>query len=282
MALFRPKTPLDLQRRPRLGFVDNLLTRPLVRGIEMLAGRVDMEGFSDGRVTELLAAGELDIALVPSIEVILHPDYTVIPTVCVGTFGGGGVAILCSKVLPTEIQSLLLDRDGWSLESLLRILLPRQGLSSAQLIRGNSALDETSYSFAADPSQAFLLTGIAALKTQNLHFAWTWDVLHAWRTYTNTPFVLWVWAVRPRVDLQGLDKELNSLLVRNLAKITELAAEESQRADIDAGIFTGLYTKVMHYTLDTPYMTGLRRFAKEACDARLAPGQAPIRPYVSR
>lgn len=282
MALFSAKSPSTRPKRLKIGFVDHLLTRPLVRGIEQLGGRVDVEGHPNEEVATALAKGDLDVALVSSMEVLKHPEYTILPTVCVGTFGGSGVAVLCSKVLPTEIQTVVLDGNAQVVVPLVEVLLPRQVMIRPQLVQGDASMDEGSYDFVSDPEQAFLLTGVGALKLQRGDFFWTWDVLQAWKAYVSLPFVLWVWAVRPRVDLLGLDGELNSLLVGNLSRIDEMAEEESQRTGIEKDLFKTLYRKSMHYTLDNLFMAGLRRFAKEACDAGLVPGQAPIRAYTSK
>ncbi len=278
MALTLPRT-----KRVRMGFIDNVLSRPLVRGVEVLGARADIHGVANAEVAPALAAGTLDLALVPSIEVIRHPEYLIVPTICVGSFGGGGVAALCANVLPTEIQTVLLDREAEPLEPLLEVLLPRQVMIRPQLIRSDRPIEEAILESAAgDPTQAYLFTGLGAVKAAQGGFVWRWDLMHAWKAYTSMPFVLMVWAVRPRVDLRGLDGELTSVLVGNMAKIDDLAAEESRRSGLDRELFKKYYTKAMHYTLDNLFMGGLRRFAKEVADAKLVPGQAFIRPYTSR
>jgi len=282
MALFS-RTPKPVRpQRIRLGFVANLLTRPLVRGIEQLVQRADIEGFAGSEIGEALASDRLDAALVPSLEALRHPEYTVLPTVCVGTFGGGGVAVLCSKVLPTEIQAVCLDGEGQALAPLLEVLLPRQVMIRPSLVEGTPAMNERGFEFESDTGHAYLLSGAAAFDPPRETFCWTWDLMRAWKSYTSLPFVLWVWAVRPGVDLRGLDLELNSLFVGNLSQLDAMALEESKRTGVDKDVFKIFYSKVMHYTFENIFMAGLRRFSKEASDAGLVPGQAPIRAYASR
>src|SRR5213078_237853 len=66
----------------RLGAVSYLNTRPLVEG---LAGRPDVALRFDvpARCADLVAAGQVDLGLVPIIEYARHDDYAVVPDVSI-------------------------------------------------------------------------------------------------------------------------------------------------------------------------------------------------------
>jgi chorismate dehydratase len=283
MAWFKSRKRVEEKREVRVGFVDTFLTRPLVRGIEYLVRRADIRAFDAAAIGRALAEGEVDVALVPSAEVVAHPEYRIVPTVCAGTFGGGGLAVLCSKMLPTEVQSVVMDREGHALEGLLEVLLPRQVMIRPRIEHTETLVAELGPEAFSDPTRAFLFTGSCSLRIpQHEGFYWTWDVMQAWKKYTSLPFVFWLWAVRPNADLQGLESELSSLLVGNLSRLDEFCGEQALLEKTEKEILKKLYSKVMHYTLDNLFLAGLRRYAKELSDAGVTQGQAPIRPYSSR
>ena len=70
----------------RLGAVDYLNVRPLVHGLEGsadIALRFDVPSVC----AALLAAGEIDLGMVPSITLLDRPGDRVVPGVCIGSDG---------------------------------------------------------------------------------------------------------------------------------------------------------------------------------------------------
>ncbi len=93
----------------RIGAVTYLNSKPLIEGLSELLPEAELSLDYPSRLAEDLAAGFLDVALVPSIEVFRHADYEIISDACVATHGPVMSVKLYSRVPLGEIQSLALD-----------------------------------------------------------------------------------------------------------------------------------------------------------------------------
>ena len=62
----------------RIGAVNYLNTKPLVYGLSARLPSAAIVFDLPSRLADQLAAGELDIALVPSIELAEHPEWTIV------------------------------------------------------------------------------------------------------------------------------------------------------------------------------------------------------------
>src|ERR1700683_2381713 len=108
------------QRRIRVGAVSYLNTKPLVYGLERLAPPAELGLDVPSRLAEQLAAGQLDVALIPSIEFFQDPCYTVVSDACIGCRGPVLSVKLSSRVAPHEIRTLALDEGSRTSVALIR------------------------------------------------------------------------------------------------------------------------------------------------------------------
>src|SRR5580658_9748527 len=74
-------------RTVRVGAVAYLNSKPLVEGLADLLPEAELSLDYPSRLAEDLEAGQLDVALVPSIEVLRHPEYEIVSDACVATRG---------------------------------------------------------------------------------------------------------------------------------------------------------------------------------------------------
>ncbi|MFT7640921.1 MAG: chorismate dehydratase, partial [Pirellulaceae bacterium] len=71
----------------RVGAVSYLNTKPLVYQFERLAPHAELIFDLPSRLADSLDSGELDVALIPSIEFFRQPDYTIVSDACIGCRG---------------------------------------------------------------------------------------------------------------------------------------------------------------------------------------------------
>src|SRR5436190_24366731 len=71
----------------RIGAVSYLNTKPLVYRLAELAPQHELVFDLPSRLADDLAAGRLDVALIPSIEYFQHPDYTIVSDACIACRG---------------------------------------------------------------------------------------------------------------------------------------------------------------------------------------------------
>src|ERR1700722_10190163 len=107
----------------RIGAVAYLNSKPLIEGLADLLPEAELSLDYPSRLAEDLEAGQLDVALVPSIEVLRHPEYEIISDACVATRGPVMSVKLYSRVALGEIQTLSLDAGSRTSVALTRIML---------------------------------------------------------------------------------------------------------------------------------------------------------------
>ena len=115
----------------RVGIVNYLNSRPLAWSF--LRGEVGTDIHArflpPAQVADLLATGDLEVGLIPSIEVQRIPGLTVLPGLCVAATREVRSVLLLSRCPVHQIQRLALDENSRTSATLVRILL-RETLGS--------------------------------------------------------------------------------------------------------------------------------------------------------
>ena len=174
-----------------------LIPNPSSRGLADLLPEAELSLDYPSRLAEDLEAGQLDVALVPSIEVLRHPDYEIVSDACVATRGPVMSVKLYSRVPMGAIQIAALDAGSRTSAALTRIMLAeRFGVASrlgAAAVRAFVRLRPR--------TDAVLLIGDRAMHAPAERFAATWDLGEEWLRWTGLPFVFAVWAAKGGTDL---------------------------------------------------------------------------------
>ena len=89
----------------RLGAVSYLNTKPLVLGLENRLPEAELRFDLPSRLADQLNAGELDVALIPSIEYLRSADaYQIVSNACIACRGPVWSVRLLSRVPVPEIK----------------------------------------------------------------------------------------------------------------------------------------------------------------------------------
>ena len=107
----------------RIGAVNYLNSKPLIEGLAELLPEAELTLDYPSRLADDLQAGRLDVALVPSIEVLRHPNYEVVSDACVATRGPVMSVKMYSRVPFGMIRTLALDAGSRTSAALVRIML---------------------------------------------------------------------------------------------------------------------------------------------------------------
>jgi len=110
----------------RVGAVSYLNTKPLVYGMEEHADEIDLCFDLPSRLADRLNSGDLDVALIPSIEAVASSNYTILSDACIGCRGPVWSVKLLSRVRASEIKTLSLDEGSRTSRILGRIILSEQ------------------------------------------------------------------------------------------------------------------------------------------------------------
>ncbi len=259
----------------RVGAVSYLNAKPLYYRLEDRAPEgVVLSMDLPSRLASRLASGDLDLALIPSVEYLrgASSGYEILPGFAIAARGPVRSVKLFSRVPLDRIDRLALDEGSRTSQVLTRVWLDaRHGVRPStieSLPMGVSALEST--------ADAVLVIGDRAMKVPDAPFHAVVDLAEAWQGLTGLPFVFALWVVRPGVDLGDLPEVLAGCRADGLAHADELAAAFGPRLGLDPVACHEYLTRVLSYDLGEPEIAGLRRFARMAADRGLAPQGAEL------
>ncbi len=250
----------------RVGAVNYLNTKPLIYGLERRAPYAELVLDYPSRLADDLAAGRLDVALIPSIEFFQEPAYTIVSDACIGCRGPVLSVKLFSRVPMNQIRSLALDEGSRTSASLTKILLhERLGLTpKLEPLPVESSLDAT----AAD---AILLIGDRAMHSPAGKFAEVWDLGDEWCRWAELPFVFAMWTARAGSDLGALEVALAEARDDGLAHLDEIAAREAAPLGLTRPQCVSYLRDNLHFYLGPREQRGLDLFYRHAVKLGLAP-----------
>ncbi len=173
----------------RLGAVSYLNVRPLVFGLERRDG-VSLRFDVPSECARLLAAGEIDLGMVPSITYLDRPHDRIVPGVCIGSDGPVASVALYTKKPLADVRKIALDTSSRTSATLTRILCARRFNIAPAFVP--HAPDLAAMLATAD---AALLIGDPALFADHASLGATKIDLGAeWTSMTGLPFVWAFWS----------------------------------------------------------------------------------------
>ena len=250
----------------RIGAVNYLNTKPLIYELESLAPSADLILDVPSALADRLAAGELDVALIPVIEYFRAGGYSVVPDISIASRGPVLSVTLFSKVPWSGIRTVALDEGSRTSAALAQILL-RKRHGVAPEIR---PLPMTQHAEDVD-ADAVLLIGDRAMRACLPGFAYAYDLGQEWHDWTSLPFVYAVWAVREGVELGSVAEALVEAKRRGQANIGPIAAREAPLLGLDAGFCRRYLDNIIRFDLGPREQAGLHHYYMLACDLGLAP-----------
>lgn len=250
--------------RPKIGAVSYLNTKPLVAGLADEARDFELIFDLPSRLADRLAAADLDVALIPVIEAITHPEYTVVSDACIACRGPVWSVKLMSRLPAEEIQTLALDVGSRTSRILTRIFLAKQFGIRPQI--EPLSMEQRWYE---SPTDAALIIGDRAMKAEHDAFPHVWDLGEAWFQWTNRPFVFAVWAARPGADLDRIDGLLSAARDRGLKQLDRIADAEAGKYRLSHDECTRYLNHYLHFHLGAEEKSGMDLYFKYASELSL-------------
>jgi chorismate dehydratase len=244
----------------RVGIVNFLNSKPLAWGF-LKGHHADLFAPSyhpPALVARLLGQGNLDIGLIPSIEVQRIPNLRVLPDMCVAARHEVRSVLLVSRGPVEEIRRVALDQNSRTSATLVRILLrERYGLDPEYL---HERPDPERMLGEAD---AALIIGDPALHVDRERYHII-DLAAEWHELTGLPFVFAVWAVRPEVEIPDLPFYFKSSLRYGLSSLDTLVRESAAELDLDTSEVRSYLTENLSFFLRREEIEGLEEFYRRA------------------
>ena len=247
------------KRTTRIGAVSYLNTKPLVYGLAERLPQAEISYDLPSRLADDLAAGRLDVALIPSIEYLKNRDCMIISDACIACHGPVLSVKLLSRVPMSRIGSLALDEGSRTSAVLARILLKeRYQLNPIlELLPIGSSVEQTA-------TDAVLVIGDRAIAPAMSEFVEQWDLGEEWCRWAARPFVFAMWVARPGLMLNGVEQALSAARDTGLAHLPEIAAHEAQFVPLSPPQCLSYLRDNLHFCLGPKERGGLDLFFRHA------------------
>jgi chorismate dehydratase len=244
----------------KFGMHDFLNAQPLLIPLREKEDRlgVTMVTGSPADLAGQLKAGQLDLAMIPSIEYLKNPQaYRLLPGIAVASRGPVSTVLFVSQKPLEEVQSVALDARSRTSAALLQVLF-------GEVFPWNVFLETCD----PDPVEmlkdhdASLIIGDPAFRVRasfpNLHI---YDLSELWFEQTGKTFVHAVVAVRQDIELdQQFLVTVQEAKGEGMAQIESIAEVESKKSGIATEICRDYLENKIIYNLGKEELLGLQHF----------------------
>ena len=262
----------------RIGAVGFLNASPLAYGLDRdprVSLRLDLPSVCAG----LLHAGEIDLGLVPAIELLRGSvNYDLVPGLAIACEGAVNSVALFTRLPVTQVRRLALDVSSRSSVGLVRVLCRHHWGIEPEFV--DAAPDLASM---LDNADAALMIGDPALDApwQSLGVSKI-DLGESWQAFTGLPFVFAAWVARPGVVTPELIDTLHAARRAGQAAIPALALAEAAGDAVRASRLERYLRQNIRYDLDERALCGLSRYLVLAKVDGLAPRRPDVLETIDR
>lgn len=253
----------------RIGAVSYLNTKPLIYGLRSALPECELFLDLPSRLAERLAAGELDVALIPSVEFLREGRFSIVTDACIACRGPVRSVRLLFRKPPAQVRRLALDVGSRTSAALAQILLNKRYGIRPELV---SLPLETSFNdIAAD---AILVIGDRAMKIPPSRYVAMWDLGQQWTEQTSLPFVFAMWATGSEDIPAVVCEALRSARDEGLKHLTSIVAAEAPRHGLSEDDCLRYFRQQLHFVLGPSERQGLDLFRQYATELGLLPESA--------
>ena len=255
-----------MRTKIRVGAVSYLNTRPLVFGLEQGVGedRIELSYAVPARLADQMLAGDLDIALMPVIELARMPDLEIVPGIAIGTSGPSRSVLLVSRKPIEQVESIALDVESRTSNALVQVLCNRVWRIAPVFAAGLHGLDE-----ALLECDAAVQIGDKALFADPPAGTTVYDLGGVWSAATAMPFVFAAWFARPGSVDREVYEALHESKRLGARAIGPIAEDYTWRGCQYPQLSKDYLEKNIRFRLGSPELDALRSFFAAAAELGL-------------
>ena len=258
----KERSSLHPDSRPlKVGAVSYLNTKPLVYRLTELAPGIELIFDVPSRLADQLTAGQLDVALIPSIAYLRSTTYQIVSNACIACQGPVLSVKLLSRRPLSQIRTLALDEGSRTSAVLVRILLARRFGLTPEIQPLPLGADEQNCS-----ADAVLLIGDRAIHAAEAGVVEQWDLGAEWCRWSGLPFVFAMWVGRQASDLSELAVALAAARDAGVAHLPEIAHHAAPGVGLSTEQTLTYLRDNLHFYLGPQELRGLdlyRQYASE-------------------
>jgi len=304
----RPQKPpllywdLQVTSRPvtklRISIVQYLNTAPLVWGFTNgpLHGKYDLSFTVPSQCSEDLRTGRADVAIIPAIEYQRIDDLVILPDMAIASKKQVRSLLIVSKKPIEQVKRFALDRSSRSTQALTRILCAEKWKIAPSFFEASPDLAEM-----LEQADAALLIGDPALRISlgiekdsqigaegqsicpaatlaitSTELLYVYDVASEWRSLTELPAVLAVWAARRDVATPEVTADFLASRDFGLSHISEISYDASFELELPAQAIETYLRRNIDFSLDSENRRGLDLYYRHAARLGLISKAKPI------
>ncbi len=245
---------LNSQKRLRIGAVSYLNTKPLIYHLNEQVPSHDLFLDLPSRLADRLAAGDLDVALIPSVEYFKGRNLRIVSNACIACHGNVRSVRLLFRVPPREVRTLALDEGSRTSAALSQVLL-----SERFGIRPQKQPLPITADYRDVVADAVLIIGDRAMEVDTSQYVQTWDLGAEWLSQTGFPFVFAMWVASARAS-EELALGLENSRDAGLCNIQEICDAEAPKYGLSTASCRDYFLKHLHFHLGERELAGLQLF----------------------
>ncbi|OYP37979.1 menaquinone biosynthetic enzyme MqnA/MqnD family protein [Rhodopirellula sp. MGV] len=259
----------------RIGAVSYLNTKPLIHGLREALGPSDSLVLNlPSRLAQQLDSGELDVALIPSVEFFrgqAKSHYRIVSDAAIACRGPVWSVRLVSRVPVNEIRTLALDEGSRTSAALVQVLLwQTYGLRPQTQVLPMEQAPERS------DADAVLIIGDRAMHPETGLYEEIWDLGDRWCHHTELPFVFAMWVARADADVDELVPVLEACRDQGLADAQAIARRYAASHGLTTEDLYRYFAENLHFTLGPQERAGLAQFRQGCEQLGLVPADSQV------
>ena len=229
---------------------------PFINALPLIEGLANEMVFDDPAIlTRKMLHEELDIALLPVVDLLRYPRFEPFTQLVISSLGEIKSIRLVSNVPILEVRSYRRDYQSRSSNSLVNILF--QNYWKIPTI-------ET-----ADSADATLYIGDRALLTPR--GSYDYDLGKIWSDWTGLPFVYATSLKRAGINVEDWEEKLNAAYQRGKAILPSIARVAGSRLGIGADLALDYFSRCVAYEATPQCDAGIQRFYQEVSTIETLP-----------
>lgn len=244
----------------RLGDVPFLNSKPLFYLLRNghISSSIEIVSHPPNVLSRLIREKQIDMGLVPVIELLTRGGYKVVPDISISSFGKVDSVILASSRELKDIRSVALDRYSLSSANLARVLFKK--FLNMDVEFTTRSYDEHFFT-GVDAGMLIGDTGLKFLYLNKNRYK-IYDLGAMWTEFTGLPFVYALLAVNDGVELGDQLSKLLASKKQGLNFIEEICEKESERIGISKEFCMNYINNRISYDLNERETRGITKFAQ--------------------
>ena len=233
--------------------VSYLNTLPFIYGIlnnKDLMSQINLRLEYPSKCADLIKSGEVDLGLIPIIELIDMPYSEIIGEYCIGAEGKVKTVMLYSNCPLNEISSIALDYQSRTSVMLVKILAKNFWKIDVEFFDADEG-----YIDGISKNNAGLVIGDRTFNLKD-SFLYQYDLAEEWFNYTNLPFVFACWVANKPLS-EEFKQQFNNALKYGVDNKSLVVDQNTKNTNIDLYRY---FSEYISWDFDSQKQAALKKF----------------------